>query len=315
MSSVVVATAFGGPEVLSVIDRPSPEPGPGEVRVAVRAAAVNPIDYKLYSGAWGRDPNVLPRRLGAEAAGVVTAVGDGARGPAGEFSVGDEVIVYPAKGGYAEEIVAPGEAVVPKPAGMPWEQAAGLLLTGVTAVHAVETVELTAGETVLIHGGAGGVGLMAVQLAALRGATVLATASPANHALLREFGAVPIAYGPGLAERARAAAPGGVAAALDLVGTDEAVDVSLQLVADRNRIVTIAAFDRFAEAGIRAIGGGAGADPGTELRATARLQLTDLWAQGKLRVVVGRTYPLAGVADAHREIGAGHATGKIVLLP
>lgn len=301
--------------MLSLVDRPSPEPGPGEVRVAVRAAAVNPIDYKLYSGAWGRNPSVLPRRLGAEAAGVVTAVGGGACGPAGDLSVGDEVIVYPTSGAYAEEIVAPGDAVVPKPAGMPWEQAAGLLLTGVTAVHAVETVALGAGETVLIHGGAGGVGLMAVQLAALRGATVLATASPSNHELLREFGAVPIAYGPGLADRVRAAAPGGVAAALDLVGTDEAVDVSLELVADRNRIVTIAAFDRFADAGIRAIGGGAGADPGTELRAAARRDLTDLWAQGKLRVLVGRTYPLADVADAHREIESGHATGKIVLLP
>ncbi|HET6876805.1 MAG TPA: NADP-dependent oxidoreductase [Jatrophihabitans sp.] len=315
MSKVVVATAFGGPEVLSVVDRPSPEPAAGEARVAVRAAAVNPIDYKLYSGAWGRDPNVLPRRLGAEAAGVVTAVGEGARGPAGDLAVGDEVIVYPASGGYAQEIVAPGDALVPKPAGMPWAQAAGLLLTGVTAVHALETVQLEAGETVLIHGGAGGVGLMAVQLAALRGATVLATASPRNHDLLHGFGAVPISYGPGLADRVRQAAPGGVAAALDLVGTDEAVDVSLELVADRNRIVTIAAFGRFQEAGIRAIGGGTGADPGTELRAAARLQLTELWAQGKLRVVVDRTYPLDEVADAHREIKAGHATGKIVLVP
>lgn len=315
MSAVVVATAFGGPEVLSLVDRPVPEPGPGEVRVAVRAAAVNPIDYKLYSGAWGRDPRVLPRRLGAEAAGVITAVGEAARGPAGDLSVGDEVIVYPASGAYAEEIVAPGDAVVPKPAGMPWDQAAGLLLTGVTAVHALETADVKPGETVLIHGGAGGVGLMAVQLAALRGATVLATASPRNHELLREFGAVPIAYGPGLADRVRAAAPGGVAAALDLVGTDEAVDVSLEFVADRGRIVTIAAFGRFAEAGIRAIGGGEGADPGTELRAAARTQLTELWAQGKLRVVVGRTFPLAEAADAHREIKAGHATGKIVLVP
>ena len=315
MSKVVVATAFGGPEVLSVVDRPSPEPAAGEARVAVRAAAVNPIDYKLYSGAWGRDPNVLPRRLGAEAAGVVTAVGEGARGPAGDLAVGDEVIVYPASGGYAQEIIAPGDALVPKPTGMPWAQAAGLLLTGVTAVHALETVQLEAGETVLIHGGAGGVGLMAVQLAALRGATVLATASPRNHDLLHGFGAVPISYGPGLADRVRQAAPGGVAAALDLVGTDEAVDVSLELVADRNRIVTIAAFGRFQEAGIRAIGGGTGADPGTELRAAARLQLTELWAQGKLRVVVDRTYPLDEVADAHREIKAGHATGKIVLVP
>lgn len=314
MSAVVVATAFGGPEVLSVVDEPAPEPGPGEVRIAVRAAGVNPIDYKAYSGAFGTDPSSLPMRLGAEAAGVVTAVGPDAVGPAGPISVGDEVIVYRAGGAYAANLVVAATEVIPKPAALSWEQAGGLLLTGATAVHALETAGVGAGDTVLISGGSGGVGLFAVQLAAARGATVIATASPAKHDLLREFGALPVAYGSGLAARVRAAAPRGVDAALDLVGTDEAVDTSLELVADRSRIVSIAAFGRAAD-GIRLIGGGPGADPGTEIRANARIPLADAAAAGRLRVIVARTYPLAEVAQAHRDIMAGHTTGKLVLLP
>jgi NADPH:quinone reductase-like Zn-dependent oxidoreductase len=315
MSAVVVAAAYGGPEVLTLIDVPTPDPGPGEVRLAVRAAGVNPIDHKAYSGAFGTDPANLPMRLGAEAAGVVTAVGPDAVGPAGPVRVGDEVVVYRAQGAYAEELVVPAEAVVPKPAKLGWAEAGGLLLTGATAVHALEAVQVGAGDTVLVHGGAGGVGLMVVQLAAARGARVIATASPGKHDLLARLGATPVAYGEGLLQRVRALAPDGVSAAVDTVGTDEAVDVSLALVPDRERIVTIAAFARAPEAGIKLIGGGPGADPGDELRAAARLQLTAAVEAGRLEVVVARTYPLAEAAAAHAESKAGHATGKIVLLP
>ncbi|HVU93279.1 MAG TPA: NADP-dependent oxidoreductase [Jatrophihabitans sp.] len=315
MSAAVVATGYGGPEVLSVIDVPAPEPGPGEVRLAVRAAAVNPIDHKAYSGAFGTDPAKLPMRLGAEAAGVVTAVGPDAVGPAGPIAVGDEVIAYRASGAYAAELVVPASAVVPKPAGMEWAAAGGLLLTGATAVHALETVRAGSGDTVLVHGGAGGVGLMAVQLATDRGARVIATASPGKHDLLARLGATPVAYGDGLLNRVRALAPDGVTAAVDTVGTDEAVDVSLALVPDRSRIVTIAAFARAPQEGIPLIGGGPGADPGEEIRAAARLQLTALVGAGRLEVVVARTFPLADAAAAHRESRDGHATGKLVLLP
>lgn len=315
MPSAVIAAAYGGPEVLSVVDEPTAEPGPGSARIAVRAAGVNPVDYKMYSGAFGRDPAKLPIRLGLEASGVVTAVGPGAAGPAGLVQIGDEVIAYRATGAYAAELVAPAQSLVPKPAGLDWAQAAGLMLTGVTAWHALVATGVSEGDTVLIHGGAGGVGVMAVQLAAARGATVVATASPGRHDFLRELGAIPVAYGAGLADRVREVAPRGVDAALDLAATDEAVDVSLELVPDRSRIATIAAFGRAGAAGIKALGGGPGADPGTEIRNAARLDLARLAGDGKLRVFVSRTYPLADAAAAHEAIMTGHTTGKIALIP
>jgi NADPH:quinone reductase-like Zn-dependent oxidoreductase len=315
MSEVVVAAGYGGPEVLSMIDVPTPEPGGGEVRIAVRAAGVNPIDHKTYSGQFGTDPAKLPLRLGNEAAGVVTAVGTDATGPAGPIAVGDEVIAYPAPDAYAAELVVPASAVVPKPGKMPWEEAGGLMVTGVTAVHTLEAVGLREGETVLVHGGAGGVGHLAVQLAVGGGATVLATASPGKHDLLRELGAIPVAYGPGLADRVRAAAPQGIDAAVDTVGTDEAVDVSLELVPDRSRIATIAAFGRAHEAGIKLLGNGPGADPGTQIREAARLQLTEAVSVGRLRVLVAATYPLREATAAHRDSMTARTAGKIILLP
>jgi NADPH:quinone reductase-like Zn-dependent oxidoreductase len=189
------------------------------------------------------------------------------------------------------------------------------MVAGVTAVHVLEAIGVREGDSVLVHGAAGGVGLTAVQLAVARGATVLGTASPAKHDLLRDLGAVPIAYGPGLAGRVRAAAPQGVAAAADLVGTDEAVDVSVELVPDRSRIATIASFAHGAQAGIKLLGGGPGADPGTELRTAARLQLTEAVDAGRLRILVAASYPLREAAAAHTEIMTGHTSGKIVLVP
>jgi NADPH:quinone reductase-like Zn-dependent oxidoreductase len=315
VSAVVAATSYGGPEALEVLDLPTPEPGPGEVRIDVRAIGVNPIDHKAYSGLFGTDPAALPIRLGHEAAGVVTAVGDGASGPAGPVAVGDEVIAYPARGAYAAELVVPASSIVPKPREMAWAVAGGLMVVGVTAVHALESVRLGAGETIVLHGAAGGVGLLAVQLAAQRGATVIATASAAKHELLRELGAVPVEYGPGLAARLADVAPDGVDAAVDLIGTDEALDVSVGLVADRSRITSIANFARGGQLGVNIIGGGPGADPGTEIRNAARFSLTAAVAAGTLRVVVASTYPLTEAAAAHRESKAGHVTGKIVLIP
>jgi NADPH:quinone reductase-like Zn-dependent oxidoreductase len=311
----VVATAYGGPEVLTVVEEAVPEPRAGEVLLEVRAAGVNPVDWKRSSGAFGTDPSELPMRLGFEAAGVVRAVGeDGPAGPAGPIAVGDEVIAFRVAGAYASQLVVPASAVVPKPAGLGWEEAGGLMLTGATAVHALTATGVGAGDTVLVHAAAGGVGLMAVQLARVRGARVIGTARPERHELLRELGVEPVAYGEGLEERVRALAPGGVDAAIDAVGTDEAIDVSLALVPDRARIATIAAFERGAEAGIKVLGGGPGADPGEEIRDAARLELARLAGEGRLRVFA-TPYPLAEVAAAHRAGREGHAPGKLVLVP
>ena len=321
MAAIVIAAAFGGPDVLSIIEEPAAEPGPGQARITVRAAGVNPADYKAYSGAFGADPARLPVRPGTEAAGVVSAVGPGAAGragpagSAGPVAVGDEVIAYQVSGSYATELVAPAAALVPKPAALDWAQAACLMVAGVTAWHLLAATDVREGDTVLINGGAGGVGLMALQLATGRGATPVVTASPAKHGFLRDLGALPVAHGPGLAGRVRAEVPGGVDAALDLVGTDEALDVSLELVADRARIATIAGFARGFREGIKVLGGAPGADPGTQIRDAARLELARLAAERALRVFVTQTFPLDKAAEAHRSIMTGRTTGKIALIP
>ena len=156
---------------------------------------------------------------------------------------------------------------------------------------------------------------MAVQLAVAKGAKVVATASPRRHEFLAELGATPVAYGDDLIDLVRQAAPDGVDVALDLVGTEEAIDVSLELVLNRARIVTIAAGGRAGQVGIKAVGGSPGADPGTEIRSAARLELARLAGGGALRVFIDQTFPLAQAADAHRAISGGHAQGKIALIP
>jgi NADPH2:quinone reductase len=311
----VVATAFGGPEVLAVVDLPVAAPGPGEVLLDVRAAGTNPVDYKAYSGGFGADAAQLPMRLGLEAAGVVLAVGSDADGPAGRVQPGDEVIAFRIHGGYAAEAVVPASSVVPKPSTLSFEQASGLMLAGATAVQALDAVHAGAGDTIVVHGGSGGVGLMAVQLAVNAGARVIATARASRHAHLRQLGAEPVTYGEGLVERIVAVAPGGVDAAVDTAGTDEAIDASLAVVADRDRIVTVAAIRRGLELGIKVLGGAPGADPGTAIRMAARLRLADEAGAGRLQVLVAATYPLAEAAAAHRLLAAGHTHGKIVLTP
>jgi NADPH2:quinone reductase len=314
MALHVVATAVGGPEVLALVDEPDREPGPGEVVLDVRAAGVNPVDYKRYSGAFGPTPE-LPMHLGSEAAGVIRAAGPDAIGPRGPLAAGDEVIGYRVDGAYAERIVAPAASMVPKPANLDWAPASGLMLTGATAIHALTVVGATAGDTLLLHGAAGGVGVTAVQVAVDNGARVIATASEPNHEFLRSLGAEPVTYGAGLLERVQAIAPDGVDAAIDCIGTPEALEVSLAVLKDRARFTTIAGSAAAREAGVKILGGGPGADPGTEIREQARLELVDRVAAGTLQVFVARTYPLAEVAAAHREVMGGHVRGKVALIP
>jgi NADPH2:quinone reductase len=310
MATAVVATAFGGPEVLSLVQVPVNPPGPSEVQIEVRAAGVNPVDYKSYAGTSGADKSKLPMRLGYEASGVVLAVGDGAVGPAGPVRPGDAVIAYPVPGAYATEVVTNAANVLPKPAELSFEQAGGLLLTGITAYEALHVTNVVAGETVLVHGAAGGVGLMVVQLAVASGARVIGTASEGSHAELSKLGAEQVTYGSGLAERIRALAPHGVDAAIDTVGTDEAIGTSLALVADRDRIATIAAWQRGSELGLKVVKG-----PGPQERAAAGLELIRLVGEHRLQVLVAATYPLSQVAEAHEALASGHTHGKIILVP
>lgn len=310
MTRTIVATGYGGPEVLALQDIELPEPGQEQVLVEVRAAGANPVDYKLYSGDMGNDPANLPLPVGMEAAGVVVAAAPGTAGYTGALTAGDEVIVTNISGGYADRVLAGAADVGHKPQRLSFEQAAGLLLVAGTAWHLLTNTGVGTGDTVLIHGASGGVGLIAVQLALARGAKVIATASPARHDQLREYGAQPVAYGDGLADRVRAI--GAVDAALDLVGTDEALDTSVELVADRGRIATIAGFARAPGLGIAVL---TGADGGQEIRDASRAEVIRLAADGKLDVTVDKVFALADAAEAHRYLQTGHARGKVVLVP
>jgi len=309
-TKAVVAEHYGGPDVLAVRDVELPDPGYDDVIIDVHAAGTNPIDYKLYSGSMGDDPDALPMPIGMEVAGVVTEVPPRASGYTGPLKAGDAVIVTNIRGGYAHQVIAAAADIGHKPATLSYTEAAGYLLTAETAWHLLTKTEVGNSDTVLIHGAAGGVGLMAVQLAVARGARVIATASAARHEQLRHLGAEPVEYGPGLIERVRAV--GAVDVALDLVGTDEALDTSVELVADRDRIATIAGFGRAAELGIAVL---TGADGGQAIRDAARPELIKLAAAGQVTVTVDKIFPLEQAADAHRYLQSGHAHGKVVLVP
>ncbi|GGR95556.1 MULTISPECIES: NADP-dependent oxidoreductase [Streptomyces] len=298
----VAFRAFGGPEVLELMELPTPEPGPGEVRVRVKAAGTQPVDCAVRTG-WVPPGFTVtfPHITGGDFAGVVDALGEGVTG----FSAGDEVLGFRTQLTYAEYLVVPADQIVPKPAALSWEVAGCLSASGQTAHTAIETLGVGEGETVLINGAAGGVGTIAVQLAVARGAKVIATGREENHAYLRGLGAVPVAYGAGLIDRVRAAAPEGVDAALDTASV-EGLRVAAELVKDKDRVGTIFAHEDYEELGVRWI---------RSMRSARRLaELAGLVADGALTVHIRKTLPLARAAEAHRELETGHGRGKIVLL-
>jgi NADPH:quinone reductase-like Zn-dependent oxidoreductase len=314
MATQIQYDRLGGPDVLEVVTVPDPVAPEDGVVVAVRAAGVNPIDGKLRSGDRPTPPITAPRVPGTDAAGVVLSVGSGVS----DWAPGDEVIVRGAHGAYTTHLVAPASRLVRKPAGVSWEQAAAIGVPVGTAHQVLVSLGVGPGTTLLIHGGSGSVGRAAIQLARRMGATVVATASPENHARLRELGAVPVAYGPGLLDRLRAAAPDGYDLILDAIGSDEALEASFALVDDRSRIGTIVVGPRAAELGIRAWGGG-NPVPLTEdelrLRDDAYALALDLIAAGEFELDIARTFPLVEAADAARLVEAGHPGGKVILLP
>ncbi|MFI6643325.1 NADP-dependent oxidoreductase [Streptomyces sp. NPDC050504] len=297
---------YGGPDVLEYGERPDPKVGPDSVLVKVRAAAVNPVDWKCREGYLdGVLDAVFPVVPGWDVSGVVVQPG----ASVDEFAVGDEVMGYVredflSRGTFAEYVAAPVRTLARKPLALSFEQAAGLPLAGLTAYQALHrALAVRSGDTVLVHAAAGGVGSIAVQLARHAGARVIGTASERNHDHLRELGAEPVAYGEGLAERVRALAPGGVDAALDTIGGDT-LKVSADLLAPDGRLASIADGEVLAYGG-RYVFVRPDAD---DLKA-----LADLADRGAVTVHVERTFPLERAADAHRLNAEGRTRGKIVV--
>jgi NADPH:quinone reductase-like Zn-dependent oxidoreductase len=313
IARAVLAPRYGGPEVLEVREVEVPAPGAGEVTIEVRAAGLNPVDFKLFSGARGADPDALPLPVGLEVAGVLTAIGPDTEIASGGGAVGDEVLAFRISGGYASAVTVAAKDVFAKPASLGFPEAANLLLAGATASDMLHVTEVASGDTVLLHGASGAVGVAVLQLAARRGARVIGTTSDARRDVVERFGGVPVAYGDGLERRVRELAPDGVAVALDAIGTDEASDVSLALVADRGRIVTVANMARAARDGFQALGGMRPAS--AAYRDAIRPELIQLAANGDLVVPIGKTFPLTEAPAALDLLRGGHPGGKLALIP
>jgi NADPH:quinone reductase-like Zn-dependent oxidoreductase len=294
---------FGGRDRLRLVDLPTPEPGPDDVLVRVRAAGVGPWDTKTREGLFGK--RSFPHILGVEASGIVESAGENVA----DLRDGDEVYVY-SGGCYAEYVAAPAQKVAPKPVSLSFEEAAGAPIAGSTAYQGiVEEIGLKEGETILITGAAGGVGTMAVQIAASLGARVLGTASPRNHDYLRSLGAdEAMDYHGDWVAAVRTIAPSGLDAVFDCVG-GETFRRSFEAVRDGGRVVTIVAF-------------GEEVEPGREISHhafSARAQrrklekLSEMFDAGKLRVEIEDVVPLEEAAKAHERVETGHTRGKIVL--
>src|ERR1700733_2106687 len=291
---------FGAPDVLELVERPDPHPGPGQIRVPLSAAGVNPIDWKVRSGLRGGE---LPQQTGREAAGVVDEVGDGVT----DANPGDEVFGFAAGGGGAAELALLSD-YAPIPPSLDFTGAAGLPVAVETATRTLDLLGVGAGTTALINGAAGAVGSSAVQFARERGARVIGTASPNNHDYLRSLGAEPTTYGEGLEQRVRELAPDGVDAALDAAGGG-ALPALVALTGDPGHVVTVADYE-----GARATGATMSGGPGTQRAVHALRDVGPLIEAGKFALPVAQTFPLAQIADAHRLSETGHVRGKLVLL-
>lgn len=290
-------------------------PGPGEVTIRVRAAGVNPADAKHVAQA--RPGATFPAPVGYELSGEILAVGPDAVGGAGELAVGDEVVAFRVQGAYATEITVPSRDVFAKPETLSHPEAANLLLAGTTAAEMIQVTRVTAGDTVALHAASGAVGVSLLQQARELGVRVIGTVSPDatdSADRVRRYGGIPVAYGEGLRERVEEAAGGApIVAAWDAVGTDEAIDVSLALVEERDRIVTIVDPERAKHDGFLWI---AGARPeSAKFRDIARARVLELAASGVLEVPLSRTYPLAEAVEALRFVMTGHPGGKVALIP
>ncbi|MET7702183.1 NADP-dependent oxidoreductase [Streptomyces sp. NPDC005485] len=303
MPKAYVFTRYGGPETEALVEQTRPGPGPGQVLVAVRAAGVNPVDWKQRTGYRrpGGPARELPAVFGNEVAGVVEEVGADVSG----FAVGDEVFGNPVAGGYATYAVLPVAVTAHKPAALSFVDAAALPVAAATAYDGVRQLDLPSGATVLITGAGGGVGVAAVQIARAYGVRVIGVASDGKKDFVESLGAVHVPSGPGLAERVRAAAPEGVDAVFDLVG-DGVLEEAATLLTDRTKLITAGASQEAAER----LGGARVARART---AAVLDEVAKLVVDGRLRPFVTQSFPLEGAAEALRTVEDGHARGKIVI--
>jgi NADPH:quinone reductase-like Zn-dependent oxidoreductase len=293
--------AYGGPEVLRWEDAPVPHAGPGHVRIAVRAASVNPVDWKLMTGVMSAgQPLADTGYLGRDGAGVVDEVGEGVTG----VSVGDEVF---GRGRDTQAEYAVLDSWAAKPPSIDWAVAAAAGVAGETSERGLRLLGVRAGDTIFVDGGAGGVGAVAVQMAVARGARAIASAGQANQDYLREIGAVPVRYGQGVAGRVRAAAGGRVDAVFDVAGKTPVGEL-ISLVSGPSQVLSIANFAA-GQAGARVSGGGADSRP-----VEALAEVAGLLAQNKLVIKV-QTFPFSRAAEAYRISLGGHVRGKLVLVP
>jgi NADPH:quinone reductase-like Zn-dependent oxidoreductase len=304
MSRAVMYETFGGPEVLQLLEVPEAHASSGEVRVRVTAAGLNPMDWllALVPEVAAQFGVTLPSGFGYDFAGVVDEVSEGVDG----FVAGDRVYGGALSRAVADyTVVTPGDGrLTHTPQGISDEVASTIPVAGGTAVAALEAIGLRAGDTVLIGGAAGGVGLFAVQLAKLAGATVIGTASESTFDFLRQLGAEPVAYGDGLADRVRLLAPDGVTAATDLFGSETA-EAALALGVPPERISTIAVGPN-PPGGVRATGG-------NDAPSDAFVRITDAILAGKLTVPIEATFPVERIREAVTLLADRHVHGKIVI--
>lgn len=300
MSKVYVFTDYGGPETQQLIDRPIPEPGPGELAIEVRAAGVNPADWKMREGRLGRAWS-LPAPMGREAAGVVIAVGGGTEG----FAVGDEVLglVAPGQGGLAEHTLLSASTTVAKPEEISFIDAATIPVAAATAYDATHQIELEPGQTLLLLGAGGGVGLMAAQIGRVHEFTVLGVADVAKRELVESTGTAFIGSGSGVADRVREVASS-VDLIVDLVGGD-ALRAVADLVADPGRIISAADPDAAVELGGR----------GLARTTEAMGKITEVIQYGLVDPHADTQYDLNDAGQAIAAVETGHAGGKVVVVP
>lgn len=306
MPKAVRFDEYGGVDVLEVREVERPSPGPGQVLVRVKAAAINPGEIAIREGAMAeRWPATFPSGQGSDLAGVVDEVGDGVD----VFAVGDEVLGYTHERASQAEYVAVDEGtLIPRPAGVPWDVAGSLFVAPLAGYASIKAIAPNAGETVVVSAAAGGVGSVAAQLAVVAGATVIGLASEENHAWLRTRGVVPVTYGDGQAERIRDAADGPIDAFADCFGGGY-VDLAVDLGVPVGRINSVIDFEAGSRLGIHNLGSSQVVSPDT------LAEVAQLVADGRVEIPIAATYPLDRVRDAYEDLARRHTRGKIVLHP